>query len=37
MEALRNVLQIYGVGGRLMEGIKAFYGEARACVKVDGA
>ena len=35
-EALWNVLKIYGVGGQLMEGIKAFYREANACVKVDG-
>ena len=35
-EALWNVLKIYGVGGQLMEGIKAFYREASACVKVDG-
>ncbi len=36
MEALWNVLKIYGVGGQLMEGIKAFNREANACVKVDG-
>ncbi len=35
-EALWNILKIYGVGGQLMEGIKAFYREANACVKVDG-
>ncbi len=35
-EALWNVLKICGVGGQLMEGIKAFYREANACVKVDG-
>ncbi len=34
-EALWNVLKIYGVGGYLMEEIKAFYREANACVKVD--
>ncbi len=33
---LWDVLKIYGVGGQLMEGIKAFYREANACVKVDG-
>ncbi len=33
---LWNVLKIYGVGGLLMEGIKTFYREANACVKVDG-
>ncbi len=35
-KAVWNVLKIYGVGGQLMEGIKAFYREANACVKVDG-
>ncbi len=35
-EALWNVLRIYGVGRQLMEGIKAFYREANACVKIDG-
>ncbi len=35
-EALWNVLKICGVGGQLMEGMKAFYREANACVKVDG-
>ncbi len=29
-----NVLKIYGVGRHLMKGIKAFYREANACVKV---
>ncbi len=36
-EALWNVLKIYGVGGQLMKGIKAFFNrEENACVKVDG-
>ncbi len=35
-KALWKVLKIYGVGGQLMEGIKAFYREANACVKVAG-
>ncbi len=35
-ETLWNVVKIYGVGGQLMEGIKAFYKEANACVKIDG-
>ncbi len=35
-EALWNVLKIYGVGGQLMEGIKAFSSGANACVKIDG-
>ncbi len=33
--ALWNVLKVCGVGGQLMEGIKAFYREANARVKVD--
>ena len=35
-EALWNVLRVYGVGGQLLEGIKAFYRNASACVRVDG-
>ncbi len=35
MEALWNVLKIYVVGGQVMEGIKAFYREANAYVKID--
>ena len=34
--ALWDVLGIYGVGGHLLEGIKAFYREANACVRMDG-
>ncbi len=34
-EALWKALKIYGVGGEQMEGMKAFYREANACVKVD--
>ncbi len=33
-EALWNILNIYGVKGQLLEGIKAFYREASACVRV---
>ncbi len=36
MDALRNVLKIYGVGGQLMKEIKAFCMKMNACVKVDG-
>ncbi len=35
-KALWNVLKIYGVGGQLMKGIKAFHREMNACAKVDG-
>ncbi len=31
-----NILKIYGVGGQRMEGVKAFYREANAYVKVGG-
>ena len=34
--ALKDVLGIYGVGRHLLEGIKAFYRQANACVRVDG-
>ncbi len=34
-EAVWNVLKIYGVGGQLLEGIKAFCRKA-ACVRVEG-
>ncbi len=35
-KALWQVLRICGVGGQLLEGMKAFYREANVCVKVDG-
>ncbi len=31
-----SVPQMYGVGGQLIEGIKASYRKANACIKVDG-
>ncbi len=34
--ALRDVLKIYGVGGKLLSAIKSFYDEASACVKISG-
>ncbi len=34
IEKLWNVLGIYGVEGQLLEGIKAFYTGASACVRV---
>ncbi len=33
-EALWSVLQIYGIGGRLMRAVKSFYEGSRACVRV---
>ncbi len=35
-EALWSALKIYGVGGQLLEGVKAFYRDPSACVRVDG-
>jgi len=34
--ALWDVLKVYGVGGKLLNGIKAFYKDANACVRVNG-
>lgn len=36
MNALWDVLRIYGVGEQLLDGVKAFYRGANACVRVDG-
>ncbi len=33
-EALWSVLQMYGIGGRLMRAVKSFYEGSRACVGV---
>jgi len=35
-EAMWDVLKVYGVGGRLLSGVKAFYRDASACVKIKG-
>ena len=34
--ALWKVLEIYGVGGRLLQAVKSFYENSRACVKIKG-
>ena len=34
--ALWEVLQIYGVGGKLLKAVQAFYRNSRACVRVNG-
>ncbi len=34
--AVWDVLKMYGVGGSLMNGEKAFYKDAKACIKVNG-
>ncbi len=33
-EGLWSLLQIYGIGGRLMRAVKSFYEGSRACVRV---
>ena len=33
-EGLWDVLRMYGVGGRLLRGVKSFYTDSRACVRV---
>src|SRR5678816_2138632 len=35
-EAQWQVLVIYGVGGRLLNGIKSMYDDSEACVKING-
>ncbi len=35
-EALWDVLRVYGVGGRLFDGVKTIYRDASACVIVKG-
>ena len=36
-EALWTVLRMYGIGGRLLEGVKSFYRNSRACVRVGNS
>ncbi len=31
-----DILKVYGVGGSLMNGMKAFYKDVKACIKVNG-
>ncbi len=31
-----NVLRVYGVGGRLLDGVKTLYRDASACVRIKG-
>ncbi len=33
-EGLWTVLRLYGLGGRLLKGVKSFYKNSRACVRV---
>ena len=32
-----DILKVYGVGGRLLEGVKSFYENSRACVRVGNS
>ncbi len=31
-----DILKVYGVGGKLMKGVKAFYKDAKASIRVNG-
>ena len=33
-DAMWNVLRLYGIGGRLLRGVKSFYVGSKACVRV---
>ena len=33
-DAMWNVLRLYGIGGRLLRGVKSFYVSSKACVRV---
>ena len=33
-DAMRNVLRLYGIGGRLLRGVKSLYVGSKACVRV---
>src|SRR5678815_2512593 len=35
-EALWQVFVIYGIGGRLLNGIKSMYDDSEACVRING-
>ena len=35
-EVLWDILGKYGLGGKLLDAIKSFYRNSRACVKMDG-
>lgn len=34
LKAMWNVLKVYRVNGKLLDGVKTFYNDASACVKV---
>ena len=33
-DAMWNVLRLYGIGGRLLQGVKSLYADSKACVRV---
>ena len=33
-DAVWNVLRLYGIGGRLLQGVKSLYAGSKACVRV---
>ena len=33
-DAMWNVLRLYGIGGRLLQGVKSLYVRSKACVRV---
>ena len=33
-DAMWNVLRLYGIGGRLLQGVKSFYVGSKACIRV---
>ncbi len=35
-KALRDVLRVYGAGGKLLKGVQAFCKEAKTCIRVKG-
>ncbi len=35
-KALWDVLRVYGMGGKLLNGVQAFYKEAKVCIRVKG-
>ena len=36
-DVMCNVLRLYGIGGRLLRGVKSFYVGSKACVRVGNA
>ena len=32
---MRNVVRLYGLGGRLLQAVKSLYTDSKACVRVE--